>query len=176
MVEYLHRLEERAPQAYDALLYVEQPTERDLRAHRFDMRELSVVKPVIVDESLTGLEEMDLALELGWSGVALKTCKCHSMELLIAARCQMLGIPYTIQDLTNPGLSLLHSVGLGARLRPLMGVEANSRQYYPESSTPERQIHPGIAGVRGGVATTQSLLGSGLGYQIHLINRSIFKG
>lgn len=176
MVEYLRRLRERAPEAYEALLYVEQPTERDLRAHRFDMRELAALKPVIVDESLTGLEEMDLALELGWSGIALKTCKCHSMELLMAARCHILGIPYTIQDLTNPGLSLLHSVGLGARLRPLMGVEANSRQYYPESSTPERQIHPGIVGVKGGTVTTRTLVGPGLGYQTHLINRSIFKG
>jgi L-alanine-DL-glutamate epimerase-like enolase superfamily enzyme len=176
MVEYLHRLEERAPQAYDALLYVEQPTERDLRAHRFDMRELAALKPVIVDESLTGLEEMDLALELGWSGVALKTCKCHSIELLLAARCQMLGVPYTIQDLTNPGLSLLHSVGLGARLHPLMGVEANARQYYPDTSNPERAVHPDIVGVKGGLVCTRTLDGPGLGYHAQLINRPIFKG
>ena len=175
VIELLQKLREREPSAYDALLYVEQPTERDLYAHRFDMRELAALKPVIVDESLTGLRDMDAALELGWSGVALKTCKCHSMELLIAARCEVLGIPYTIQDLTNPGLALLHSVGLGARVHPLMGVEANSRQYYPDTSAPERAVHPGIVEVRNGRASTETLVGPGLGYQTERINRSILK-
>jgi L-alanine-DL-glutamate epimerase-like enolase superfamily enzyme len=175
MVELLRRLREKEPGAYDALLYVEQPTERDLRAHRFDMRQIAALKPVVVDESLTGLQDMDLALELGWSGVALKTCKCHSMELLIAARCEALRIPYTIQDLTNPGLSLLHSVGFGARLHPLMGVEANSRQYYPDTSLPEAIVHPDIVCVKYGVAQTASLRGAGLGYQVARIDREIFK-
>ncbi len=175
MVELLRRLQEASPGAYDALLYVEQPTVRDLRAPRFDMRELAALKPVIVDESLTGLEDMDLALELGWSGVALKTCKCHSMALLVAARAEALGIPYTVQDLTNPGLALIHSVGLAARLHPLMGVEANSRQYFPATSEPEAAVHPGIFSREGGVARTETLHGPGLGYQIERINRPIFR-
>jgi L-alanine-DL-glutamate epimerase-like enolase superfamily enzyme len=175
MVELLHRLREASPRAYDALLYVEQPTERDLTAHRFDLRELAALKPVIVDESLTGLEDMSLALELGWSGVALKTCKCHSMALLVAARAEVMGIPYTVQDLTNPGLALLHSVGLAARLHPLMGVEANSRQYYPDTSAPEAEVHPGIVQVRNGVAWTETLQGPGLGYQVEKIRRPIFQ-
>src|SRR5690606_22482053 len=37
IVEYLHRLREQAPQVYDEVLYIEQPTERDLTAHRWDM-------------------------------------------------------------------------------------------------------------------------------------------
>jgi hypothetical protein len=57
-----------------------------------------------------------------------------------------------------------------------MGVEANSRQYYPHTSSPERQIHPGIVGVKGGVVSTRTLDGPGLGYQTHLISRPIFKG
>jgi L-alanine-DL-glutamate epimerase-like enolase superfamily enzyme len=175
MVELLRRLREKEPGAYDALLYVEQPTERELGDHRFDMRGVAALKPVVVDESLTSLKDMDLALELGWSGVALKTCKCHSMDLLVAVRCEALHIPYTIQDLTNPGLSLLHSVGLGARLHPLMGVEANSRQYYPNSSNPERAVHPGIVHVKNGVAHTGTLRGNGLGYQINRIHRPIFQ-
>ena len=174
IVEYLRRLRESEPEAYAALLYIEQPTERDLTAHRFDMRAIARLKPVIVDESLTGLAEMDLALELGWSGVALKTCKCHTMALLIAARAEKLKIPYTIQDLTNPSLALLHSVGLGARLRPLMGVEANARQYYPATSLPEAAVHPGIMQVKEGVVSTASLRGPGLGYQIEKIERRIF--
>lgn len=175
IVEYLRRVQAEEPRAYDALLYVEQPTERDLTAHRFDMRAIAKLKPVILDESLIGFKEMDLALELGWSGVALKTCKCHTMALLTAARAQASGIPYTVQDLTNPGLSLLHSVGLGARLHPLMGVEANSRQYYPDTSMPEAAVHPGIVRVQNGVAQTSSLRGTGLGYQVEKIERKIFQ-
>jgi L-alanine-DL-glutamate epimerase-like enolase superfamily enzyme len=175
VVELLRRLREQEPSAYDVLLYLEQPTERDLRAHRFDMRELAALKPVIVDESLTGLADMELALELGWSGVALKTCKCHSMELLIAAQCHARGIPYTIQDLTNPGLALLHSVGLGARLHPLMGVEANSRQYYPDTSAPERAVHPDIVEVKNGRVSTATLRGPGLGYQVDRIDRPLLR-
>ncbi len=174
MLELLHRLAERDRSAYDALLYVEQPTERDLRAHRFDMRALSALKPVILDESLTGLDDMDLALELGWSGVALKTCKCHTLALLVAARAQQAGIPYTVQDLTNPGLALLHSVGLAAHLRPLMGVEANSRQYYPATSAPEAEVHPAVVEIRRGVALTATLAGPGLGYAAASIGRPFF--
>lgn len=165
MVELLHRLRATLPEAYDALLYVEQPTERELRAHRFDMRELAALKPVIVDESLTSPRDLDLAMELGWSGVALKTCKCHSMALLLAARSQAQGIPYTVQDLTNPGLALLHSVGLAARLHPMMGVEANSRQYYPDSSASEALAHPDIVHLHDGLARTHTLRGPGLGYR-----------
>ncbi len=175
MIELLRRLAEVEPAAYDALLYVEQPTERDLNGHRFDMRALSALKPVILDESLTGFAEMDLALELGWSGVALKTCKCHTLALLTAARAELAGIPYTIQDLTNPGLALLHSVGLAAHLRPLMGVEANSRQFYPATSAPERRVHPAVVDVRRGVAHTASLAGPGLGYQAERIERSFLR-
>jgi len=174
IVEMLHRLREASPEAYDAILYIEQPTERDLAASRHDMRELAALKPVIVDESLTGFDDMDLALELGWSGVALKTCKCHSMALLVAAKAQAAGVPYTVQDLTNPGLALLHSVGLAARLKPMMGVEANSRQYFPATSVPERAVHPDMFTSRDGMARTDSLRGPGLGYQIDKINRPIF--
>jgi hypothetical protein len=69
----------------------------------------------------------------------------------------------------------LHSVGLAARLHPLMGVEANSRQYYPDTSAPEAEVHPGIVQVRNGVAWTETLQGPGLGYQVEKIRRPIFQ-
>lgn len=170
IVEYLHRLKERSPEAFNAVLYIEQPTERDLTAHRFDMRGIAALKPVILDESLVDLESFDLAVELGWSGIALKTCKGHSADLLFVAKATELGMPYTVQDLTNPSLALIHSVGLAARLNTLMGVEANSRQFFP-FATPEaeRRVHPDIFTVRQGVARTGSLQGNGLGYQMEKI-------
>ena len=51
-----------------------------------DVRKLAAIKPVIVDEALASLEDLELALELGYSGAALKSCKCQSEELVIAAR------------------------------------------------------------------------------------------
>jgi L-alanine-DL-glutamate epimerase-like enolase superfamily enzyme len=174
MIELLKRLEAADPAAYEALLYIEQPTERDMRRAAHDMHPLAALKPVFIDESLTTLADMDFALEHGWSGVTLKTCKCHTLDLLIGARARAQNIPYIVQDLTNPGIALLQSVGLAGRLYPVLGVEANSRQYYPASSTPEAAVHPAICTIRGGVAPTATLTGPGFGFQVEHIERPIF--
>jgi L-alanine-DL-glutamate epimerase-like enolase superfamily enzyme len=139
------------------------------------MRKISAIKPVIIDESLVSMEDFSLAMELGWSGIALKTCKGHSTALLYAARAEKLKIPYTIQDLSNPGLSLIHSVGLGARLNPMKGVESNSCQFFPRTSIPESKIHPGLFTRRNGCVKTESIQGDGLGYQVEKIEREIFR-
>jgi L-alanine-DL-glutamate epimerase-like enolase superfamily enzyme len=170
IVEYLSRIREANPDCVDDILYIEQPTERDLTAHRHNMRPIAALKPVIIDESLVSLETFELATELGWSGIALKSCKSQSASLVLASKARHMGIPYTVQDLTNPSLALIHSVGLGARLYTMMGVEANSRQFFPNSTTPgEKHVHENIFTVRDGVATTASLQGNGLGYQMDRI-------
>ncbi len=172
LIEMLHRVREGCPECYDRLLYLEQPTDRDLEKDLHDMRALSQLKPVILDESLTGLESMRLGLELGWSGIALKTCKGHSMDLVLAAKAREEGIPYALQDLTNPSLALIHSVGMGARLYTMMGLEANSRQFFPAATPPgERAVHEGLFRVRRGMASTASLRGPGLGYQMEKVLR-----
>lgn len=165
MEELLTKLREKSPEAFEAMLYVEQPTHRDLVAHPFDMSKLSKIKPVFVDESLTGMDSFDLAMELGASGVALKTCKGHSMCLLEVARCHEENIPYAVQDLTNPGIAMLHSVGLAARIHTVMGVESNSRQFFPFASDDLRSIHSEIIDRPNGVSKMHSLQGHGLGYQ-----------
>lgn len=175
MIELLHHLRTENPAIYRAIRYIEQPVARDLSRDSHDMRLLAALKPVIVDESLTGLDELDQALELGWSGIALKTCKCHTLNLLLLARAEIADIPYTVQDLTNPGIALLHSVGLAARTNPLLGIETNARQYYPDISIPESEIHPHITSIRDGELLTDSLQGSGLGYQLHTIQRDLFQ-
>ena len=170
IVEYLHRIREASPQCFEDILYIEQPTERDLEASRHDMRGIAELKPVIIDESLVNLETFELCMELGWSGIALKSCKGQSASLVLASKAKQMGIPYTVQDLTNPSLALIHSVGLGARLYTMMGVEANSRQFFPGSTRPgEKQVHEGIFTVQNGVASTASLQGTGLGYQMERI-------
>jgi len=166
VVEMLEAIREQAPRAYDALLYVEQPTERDLTAHRYDLSEVARRKPVLADEGISALEDIDLARELGWSGIALKTCKGFSSALLSMVRAKQEGLLYSVQDLTNPGLALLHSVGFAARISPLKGVEANSRQFMPSASEREAVVHPGIFRPTGGELSTESLTGNGLGFRV----------
>ena len=164
-VEYLRRLRERDAAAFDALLYLEQPTSRDLEADPIDVRPIARLKPVIGDECVADLTSAERALALGWSGFALKTCKGQSFCLLALSRAAGAGIPYAVQDLANPGLALLHSVGLVAWSNPIKGVEYNSRQYYPRVSPDVRQAHPDVFTVRDGEASTASLGNPGLGYR-----------
>jgi len=169
MVEYLERVREQSPAAYEALLYVEQPTHRDLDRAPFRMDGIDKLKPVIMDESLYNHRQYERAKELGWSGIALKVCKGHSHSLLFTALATHDGLPYTVQDLTNPDLSLIHSVSFAARINPMMGVECNSRQFCPASNGAVAAVHPQIANVRNGVAHTGTLTGTGLGYQVERI-------
>ncbi len=166
VVEYLEKLRVRSPLAYESLLYVEQPTERDLSAHRFDMREITKYKPVIADEGITDVEKVRLARDLGWSGVGLKTCKGHSSSLLYMAMCTEFGMTYTLQDLTNPGLSLVHEAGLAARINTLMGFEYNARQFLPNAASDLQARHPGLFTVREGQVSTDTLADVGLGYRV----------
>jgi L-alanine-DL-glutamate epimerase-like enolase superfamily enzyme len=175
MVELLRRLSESSAASFRALRFVEQPTPRDLERHAFDMSELSSICPVVIDEGLSSLGDIDRAIELGWSGVALKTCKCQSLALLMMARAEASGLLCTVQDLSNAGIALVQSIGLAAHLRLPIGVEANARQYYPAASEPESFVHPTITKVRDGVALTATLHGHGLGYQIERIDRPIFR-
>ncbi len=172
MVELLRNLKQQDSAAFRSVLYVEQPCERDLWRRRLDVRELASLKPVIIDEALTSLEDFELALELGYSGVALKTCKCQSAELVIAAKASAAAIPFAVQDLTNPGISLLHSAGLAGRLGTIRGVEANGRQFFPGASEPERTVHPQAFRLASGRIGTSTLRGPGLGYQWDRIGRS----
>lgn len=164
VVDYLQRLRDRSPLAYEALLYLEQPTERDLSAHRFDMRSVAALKPVVVDEGVTDVEQLDLAIELGWSGVGLKTCKGHSSALLYVAKAREQNLVVTFQDLTNPGLSLIHEAGFAARIDTLMGFEYNSRQYLPHEQPEVVAAHRPLFEVRDGQVSTESLSATGLGY------------
>lgn len=174
-LELLQRLRRDAPATFAALRYVEQPAPRDLTTFPIDLTPVAALKPVVLDEGLTGLPELERAQSLGWSGIALKTCKCQSLMLLALARAQAAGLLVTVQDLSNPGLALLQSAGLAARLPVLTPLEANARQFYPAASAPEAAVHAGITGVHDGEIGTASLHGAGLGYQIERIDRAIFR-
>ena len=60
------------------ILYVEQPFPYDLEAHRIDVHSVSARKPLFMDESAHDWRLVRLGRELGWTGVALKTCKTQT--------------------------------------------------------------------------------------------------
>jgi len=134
VMDFLLALRYKDPAAYDALEYLEQPTGRDITRHAFDWREVTRLKPVMLDEGLTDLNLLPLARTQGWSGLALKTCKGHSFALCAAAWAHESGMLLVMQDLTNPGLSAIHSCLFAAHLPTINGVELNSPQYTPDAN------------------------------------------
>jgi L-alanine-DL-glutamate epimerase-like enolase superfamily enzyme len=164
VVEYLRKLREASIETYNALLFVEQPTPRDLEGTRIDMRSVAGLKPVLVDEGLQSLASLPLAAELGWSGAALKTCKTHSLTLLCIAWCSAHGMPYAVVDLTNPGLSAVHSAVLTSRCQPMMGVELNCRQFVPSANVSLAEHWPGLARMTDGMFDMSAAGAVGLGY------------
>jgi L-alanine-DL-glutamate epimerase-like enolase superfamily enzyme len=165
VLEFLARVNEQSPAALERTLYVEQPTARDLRANPANRVHLAAaIKPVVIDESLTGLESLLLAREQGYSGVALKTCKGHGQALVMGAYAQKHGLFLCVQDLTCPGASFLHSAGLAARLPGVAAVEGNARQFCPDANRDWAQRYPSLFHVRGGAVETGLLTGPGLGH------------
>ena len=125
-------MQEQAPAGFERIAYIEQPTARDLKAHRDNvMHEAAKLRPVVIDESLLDLESLRLAREMGYTGAALKACKGQSQSLLLAAAAQKYGMFLCVQDLTCPGASLIHSAGLAAHVPGVAAIEANARQYVP---------------------------------------------
>ena len=164
LLEFLARMRELAPGAFDRLLYVEQPTARDLAANRGNvMHKAAAIKPVVIDESLTDIESLLLAREMGYSGVALKACKGQSQVLLMSAVAQHFKMFLCVQDLTCPGASLIHSVGLACHTPGVAGIEANSREYVPAANKAWEKRFPGIFHITDGLIHTGDIGGPGLG-------------
>lgn len=164
LLEFLRRLKEKTPLSLERIRYIEQPTARDLEKHRENtMSEAAKLKPVVIDESLTGLDRLLLAREMGYTGVALKACKGQSQALLMAAAAQKYKMFCCVQDLTCPGASLVHSVGLAAHVPGVTAVEANARQYVPIANKAWEGKFPGIFLVKDGMMRTANLNGPGLG-------------
>jgi L-alanine-DL-glutamate epimerase-like enolase superfamily enzyme len=166
VLTFLRRVKELTPRGYERILYLEQPTARDLKSNPANsMHQAAKLRPVVVDESLTDLESLLLARDLGYTGVALKACKGQSHAILMAAASQKYKMFLTVQDLTCPGASLIHSVGIAAHVPGVAGLEANARQYIPEANAPWRARYPGIFDVKDGTLRTAELTGPGLGVE-----------
>jgi L-alanine-DL-glutamate epimerase-like enolase superfamily enzyme len=164
LLEFLRRFREATPRGFERILYIEQPTARDLQTDRANvMHEAARLRPVVIDESLTDLEALLLAREMGYTGVALKACKGQSQAMLMAAAAQKYGMFLCVQDLTCPGASLIHSAGIAARVPGNAGIEANARQFVPAANRAWEPGFPGLFTIRDGMMNTGQLTGPGLG-------------
>ncbi len=172
VLECLRRIRTRSPEGFERILYVEQPTARNLQANRQNaMHEAARLRPVVIDESLTDLESLVLAREMGYTGVALKACKGQSQTVLMAAAAQEYGLFLCVQDLTCPGASLIHSAGIAARVPAVAGIEANARQYVPAANERWRHRFPGIFTLNDGHIRTDEIGGPGLGIPDDMVPR-----
>ena len=134
VLDYLLRLQAADQVAYESLEYLEQPTDRDIRGNAFDWHDVTSLKPVLLDEGLTDLCMLEEALRQNYSGFALKTCKGHSMLLVCAAWARCHDMLISLQDLTNPGISLIHAALVGSYLPTVNGAELNSPQFTPAAN------------------------------------------
>jgi len=165
LLDFLAQVGQRSPQALRRLQYIEQPTSRNLQAHRDNkMHKAAAIKPVVIDEALVDFESLELSREQGYSGVALKACKGHSEALLMGAAAQKYKMFLCVQDLTCPGASFLHSASLSARIPTVAAIEGNSRQYCPAANVAWAQRFPSMFQITDGMLGTAVLDGPGLGF------------
>lgn len=163
LLEFLRKVKEKTPKGFQRIEYIEQPTARDLKADRANnMHQAAKLRPVVIDESLTDLDTLLLARDMGYTGVALKACKGQSQAMLMAAAGQKYKMFLCVQDLTCPGASLIHSAGIASHVPGVSGIEANSRQYLPAANAKWAKTHPGLFVVKDGVLRTGELSGPGL--------------
>ena len=100
------------------------------------MHEAARLRPIVIDESLTDLETLLLAREMGYTGVCLGLQGLgQTQAMLMAAAAQKHGMFLCVQDLTCPGASLIHSAGIAARVPGNAGIEANARQFACRAQT-----------------------------------------
>jgi L-alanine-DL-glutamate epimerase-like enolase superfamily enzyme len=171
--EILDRFESDHKQIHDMILYVEQPFPYDLEAKRIDVHSVSQRKPLFLDESAHDWKFVRLGRQLGWSGVALKTCKTQTGALLSLCWAKAHSMPLMVQDLTNPMLAQIPHVRLAAHAGTIMGVESNAMQFYPDASQPEETIHPGLFKRCNGVLDLSTIDGHGFGYRAEEIDRQL---
>jgi len=171
--DILDRLVQEEPRIYGMILYVEQPFPYDLEDNRIVVHSVSARKPLFMDESAHDWHLVKLGRSLGWTGVALKTCKTQTGALLTLCWAKAHGMTLMVQDLTNPMLAQVPHVLLAAHAGTIMGVETNAMQFYPEASKPEAAVHPGLHTRRNGQVDLSTLQGPGFGYRLAEIRRKL---
>ncbi len=171
--DILDRLVAEQPRIYGMILYVEQPFPYDLEKNQIDVHSVSARKPLFMDESAHDWQHIRLGRKLGWSGVALKTCKTQTGAILSLCWARAHGMTLMVQDLTNPMLAQIPHLLLAAHAGTIMGVETNGMQFYPAASLPEAAVHPGLYRRLKGRVDLSTLRGAGFGYGLNDIHRTL---
>lgn len=169
----LDHLRDEYPRLYQMILYVEQPFPYDMEQNRIDVHSVSARKPLFMDESAHDWKFVKLGRSLGWTGVALKTCKTQTGAILSACWAKAHGMTLMVQDLTNPMLAQIPHVLLAAHTGTIMGVETNGMQFYPDASAPEAVVHPGIYRRQNGCVDLATIHGPGFGYRLDEMKREL---
>lgn len=167
--QMLDKLQQEEPEIYERILYVEQPFPYDMEANRIDVHACSQRKLLLMDESAHDWRFVALGYALGWTGVALKTCKTLTGALLSLCWARAHGMAIMVQDLTNPRLAIIPHALLAAHAGTIMGVEVNSMQFCPDASKDAARIHPGIYRRREGCIDLSTLDSAGFGYRLEEI-------
>ena len=126
-----------------------------------------------MDESAHDWRVVRRGRELGWTGVALKTCKTQTGALLSLCWARAHGMTLMVQDLTNPMLAQISHALLAAHTGTIMGLESNAMQFYPDASLPEARVHPGLYRRRDGALDLSTVRGPGFGYRLEEIKREL---
>ena len=148
-------------QFFNSIRYIEQPIHRDAALKPSlaeEMRELSSVKPVIIDESDSGLDTFKQALEIGYRGVSSKNCKGVYKSLLNYALAKRGGHLMTGEDLANAPVVPLHQDCATLAALGISDAERNGHHYLrglAHLSRSERadclEAHPRMYAVKGGL-------------------------
>ena len=163
LLSFMRRIEKGSPGGYERITFIEQPTRRDLVATPEQLLfRASKLKPVVMDESLTGFDALLRGRKIGYTGIALKACKGQSQSLVLNAAAQEFKMYMTAQDLTCPGASLIQSAGIAAHVFPIDTLESNGREFVPSANRPWLGKFSGLFEVRDGKLHTASLVGPGL--------------
>jgi L-alanine-DL-glutamate epimerase-like enolase superfamily enzyme len=163
LLEFIRRFKEGSSGGYDRITFIEQPTSRDLEATPSQLLfAVSKLKPVVMDESLTGFDALLRGRKIGYTGVALKACKGQSQSVLLNSAAQKFNMYMTAQDLTCPGASLIESAGIASHVPQIDTLESNAREYVPAANRPWLKKYPGLFEVRDGKLRTANLSGTGL--------------
>lgn len=166
VIDLLERIERLSKPSFDRLQYIEQPTPRDLTTRtEMTVHRIARLRPVVIDESLTGPESLKLARQRGYTGLALKACKGQTECLLMGAAGAEYGLFTCVQDLTCVGGSFLHSAAIASRFPGVKAIEGNGRQYCPIGNEAYMKNYAPMFRVRYGTIPTELLDGPGLGFE-----------
>lgn len=126
--------------------YIEQPVQRAVSAVE------PVGVPVLLDEGLATLDDLERARTGHWDGFVLKAAKGQTASLLANAYAKHHGMAVAVQDLATVDLALLHSARLTQHVQPQWHhIECNARQYAPQNFLASEAVLPGVRHLQDGL-------------------------